>query len=563
MSKSLSEYTKEELIELVQSLKRTKKFGLVWEDKPEKVATDCEQKLPVVVEVAERAITKADNAPTNLIIEGDNYHALSVLNYTHAGKIDVIYIDPPYNTGAKTWRYNNDYVDKDDSFRHSKWIEMMNKRLILAKNLLTPDGFIIVAIDANELFTLGLLLDKIFGEENRLGLVTVLHNPKGRNFTKWFSANSEYMLVFSNNSLIASFNDVAIDDDVRATFNLVDDDGKKYRLEPFMRSRTETLRENKPNFWYPLYVSSDLQEITRTKLDGYSEIYPIASNGKEATWINLPETFDEKVPKGLFVAKKEAGKIVIYRKLYEQQIFKNVWTDKKYQSEFNGTNILKAILGKNIFDYPKSLYLVEDILKITAKRNSIVLDFFAGSGTTGHAVMEMNKEDGGTRQFILCTNNENSIAEEVTYPRIRGVINGYGSGDKKVDGIPANVRYFKTDFVDKADTTDQTRVALVGRATDMIKIRENTFDKVAEGDLYKIYENADIYSVMIFDTSVIEATKSEIAKLSPDKTVRIYIFSLANDDFGSDFADLNRQFQICPIPESILEVYKRIFGGKK
>lgn len=430
------------------------------------------------------------NAPDSdlwhTLIEADNYHALQLLEYLYAGKVDCIYIDPPYNTRAKDWKYNNDYVDENDEFRHSKWLSMMDKRLKLAKKLLAETGFLILAIDAYELYTIGLLLDEIFGEHNRLGLVTVQHNPKGRNFTKWFSANSEYMLVYAKNSSVASFNEIAIDEEVKATFCLQDPgDSRRYRLEPFMRSRTETLRENKPNFWYPLYVSSDLKTITREKTEGFTEVYPIAQNGKEATWINLPETFDEKNKIGWFVAKEEDGKIVIYRKLYEQQIFKNVWLDKKYQSEFNGTNLIKSILASNRFDYPKSLYLVEDILKITAKKDALIVDFFAGSGTTLHAVELLNDEDGGKRRCIIVTNNEVSaseaemlskkgltpvdkeweklgIAHHVTWPRTVGAIKGrdvtgkplagnyIGSNIPMSNGLRANAAFFKLGFLDKA-----------------------------------------------------------------------------------------------------------------
>ena len=437
-----------------------------------------------------KPIDSVCNAPDSdlwhTLIEADNYHALQLLEYLYAGKVDCIYIDPPYNTRAKDWKYNNDYVDTNDEFRHSKWLSMMEKRLKLAKKLLAPTGFLILAIDAYELYTIGLLLDSIFGENNRLGLVTVQHNPKGRNFTKWFSANSEYMLVYANNANLASFNEIAIDEEIKATFTLQDEgDSRRYRLEPFMRSRTETLRENKPNFWYPLYVSPDLSIITREKRDDYTEVYPIASNGKEATWINLPETFDEKNKIGWFVAKEENGKIVIYRKLYEQQIFKNVWLDKKYQSEFNGTNLIKEILASSRFDYPKSLYLVEDILKITTKKDALILDFFAGSGTTLHAVNLLNAEDGGHRRCIIVTNNEVSaneaemlrkkgytpsdkewealgIAHHVTWPRTVGSILGrnvkgeplkgayIGSNFPMSDGFKANASFFKLSFLDKS-----------------------------------------------------------------------------------------------------------------
>ena len=502
-------------LSLIENELNSKKFGLVWEEHQENVDVELENKIPTFIEIKENEVKNNNDNNFNFLIEGDNLHSLYLLEKTHREKIDVIYIDPPYNTGAKTWRYNNDYVDKEDSYRHSKWIEMMKRRVEIAKKLLTPTGFFICAIDANELFSLGLLLDEIFGEDNRLGLVTVLHNPKGRNFTKWFSANSEYMLVYAKNSRVANFNETAIDEEVKKTFTLQDPgDSRKYRLEPFMRSRTETLRENKPNFWYPLFVSPDLKKITRTKTDGYHEVYPIASNGKEATWINLPETFDEKNKLGWFVAKKENNRIVIYRKLYEQQVYKNVWIDKKYHSEFNGTNVLKDILGKNIFDYPKSIYLMEDILKLTAKKDSIVLDFFAGSGTTGHAVMNLNQEDGGTRKFILCTNNENKICEEVTYQRIKTVITGKrNNGTKYSDGIKENLKYYRTDFIPRINTEQENlhnnlliniknMIQLenhinIDDKTVIICINENEFDDFTKNEnkleeCEKVYISSDI-----------------------------------------------------------------------
>ena len=185
--KDYDKWDKEELIAEIKTLAKRKKFGLVWEDKPEDVVTDCTRQLPVLEEVKKLAINTDADTPTNLLIEGDNYHALSVLNYTHKGKIDVIYIDPPYNTGARDWKYNNDYVDKEDDYRHSKWLSMMANRLKLAKDLLSDTGFICIAIDHNELFTLGCLCDEIFGENNRLGIVCVMHHPAGRTNDQFFS----------------------------------------------------------------------------------------------------------------------------------------------------------------------------------------------------------------------------------------------------------------------------------------------------------------------------------------------------------------------------------------
>ena len=569
-----------ELEDELQRLKKTKRYGLVWEDKPEDVVEKCKFNLPVLIEDSHKRIKISESDLTHILIEWDNYHSISTLLYTHKSKIDVIYIDPPYNTWATDWIYNNDYVDKNDSYRHSKFISFIEHRLRIAKELLKEDWFFVCAIDHNELNTLWLLFDSVFWEENRLGLVTVLHNPKGRNFTRFFSANSEYMYVFSKNSDIAQFNSVAIDDDVRETFDLLESDWRRYRLESFMRARTETLRENKPDFFYPIYVSPDLQSVWLVSHDGWTKVLPVTSDGREFTWINLPETFHWKIGDDIFIAKEIDGEIQIFRKYYEQQILKNVWLDKKYQSEFNWTNILKKILWKKIFDYPKSLYLLIDILKILAKKDAIILDFFAWSGTTWHAVLELNKEDGWKRQFILCTNNENKIAEEVTYPRIRNVINGYAD----VEGIPANLRYYRTDFIGVDKSIDDLRGKFMGRCTDMLQVRENTFLQFPlskngskagwewESEYFRVFQNTEKLLVVMYHPYEIETFKKwfeflrekeavlENSNVEVHKEIVVYIFSMGWEIFEEELAHLSDRIRIETIPDEVLETYKKIFG---
>lgn len=569
-----------ELEDELRSLKKSKRYGLVWEDKPEDVAERCKNELPVLLEDSSKRIIENWDDLTHILIEWDNYHSISTLLYTHKSKIDVIYIDPPYNTWATDWIYNNDYVDKNDAYRHSKFISFIEHRLRIAKELLKEDGFFVCAIDHNELNTLWLLFDSIFWEENRLGLVTVLHNPKWRNFTRFFSANSEYMYVFSKNSDIAQFNSVAIDDEVRETFDLTEPDWRRYRLEPFMRARTETLKENKPDFFYPIYVSPDLRSVWLSDYGGWIKVLPISSDWREFTWINLPETFNSKIWGDIFIAKSVNGEIQIFRKYYEQQVLKNVWLDKKYQSEFNGTNILKKILGKKIFDYPKSLYLLMDILKILAKKDAIILDFFAWSGTTWHAVLELNKEDGWKRQFILCTNNENKIAEEVTYPRIHNVIKGYAD----VEGIPANLRYYRTDFIGVDKSIDDLRGKFMGRCTDMLQVRENTFLQFPlskngsnggwewESEYFRVFQNIEKLLVVMYHPYEIETFKKwfeflrerevilENANSEIHKEIVVYIFSMGWEIFEEELAHLSDRIRIETIPDEVLETYKKIFG---
>jgi len=339
----------------------------------------------------------------NLIIKGNNLLALHSLKKQYAGKVKLIYIDPPYNTGgdANIFTYNN-------TFNHSSWLTFMRNRLEIGKKLLKDDGFIAIAIDHEELFYLGVLTDEIFRKENQVGIVTVLHNPKGRNQAKFFSGNSDFMLIYAKNINNAKFRDVAISEDVKKTFNEKDEESA-FRYEPYMRARTVWSREKRPKNWYPIYVSKDLNTITHIKKDGYHELYPITNDGKEMAWKNVKDTFIDLNKNGYFSAKKEGEKVRLYHKYREQQVFKNVWIDKKYQSEFQGTNLLKKILGENKFSYPKSLYTVLDTLKIMTSNSDIILDFHAGSGTTAHATLALNKEDGGSRKFIMIEQLEEHI----------------------------------------------------------------------------------------------------------------------------------------------------------
>lgn len=552
VKKDYTDWDRNDLIKEIEQLRKRKKYGLVWEDKLEDVVEQCKSELPVLEEVKNKEISTDPDKPVNLLIEGDNYHTLSVLNYTHKGKIDVIYIDPPYNTGARDWKYNNDYVDINDHWRHSKWILMMNHRLQMVKKLLSPNGFFICAIDKNELFALGLLLDEIFGEKNRLGVITVVHKPEGRNQEKFFGTSNEFMLVYANNINKANFNKVVLDEDLESRFNEQDENGR-YRLKNFIRltDGKYSLRENKPHFYYSIYVSPDLQKFSEYRVNGYIEVFPITNKGVERTWKTTKGTFMRLTSLGDIVAKNENGHITIYEKLREDQVIKTHWIKKEYHGYHFGTKLIEEILGSKKFDFPKSLYLMEDILKLTAKKDSIVLDFFAGSGTTGHAVLELNK-DGGTRKFILCTNNENEIAEKVCYPRIKNVITGY----KNNKGLPSNLKYYKTSFV-FADPTDKNKIGLTRKATEMLCIKEDTFEEILSKEKFRIFRNKKHYTGIIFDHQAIDDFKKAIKNINGRFSV--YLFSLGDDTFDEEFEDIKSKVKLSPIPEAILRVYRRIF----
>ena len=379
----------------------------------------------------------------NLLIKGNNLLALHSLKKIYRGKVKLIYIDPPYNTGgdANIFTYNN-------SFNHSTWLTFMKNRLEIAKELLTEDGFIAIAIDHYELFYLGVLADEIFGRENRAGIISIIINPKGRQNPKYFSVTGEYMLVYAKNNNRGNFRTIAIDDKFLEKFDLEDNKGK-YRYENFINARTRTLRINRPNHWYSIYVSPDLNEITISSKKNYVEILPI-SNDKQYSWKLVKESFVEGLKNNIYKAEKINNKIVILHKLREQQRINTVWTDKKYFAEFNGTNLLKKLFSdNNIFSYPKSLYTVLDTLKIMTTPNDIILDFHAGSGTTAHAVLELNKEDGGNRKFILVEQLDEHI--DICRERIQKVMQKHiGEEKQKEDTLlekNKSEKLQKVDFV--------------------------------------------------------------------------------------------------------------------
>src|SRR3990167_4201780 len=429
--------TKEKLLaeigRLKKELKKKKKYGLVWEDKPEDVVEMCKEKLPVLKEVKSKEIITDKDKPVNLLIEGDNYHALSVLNYTHKGKIDVIYIDPPYNTGAKDWKYNNNFVDINDGYRHSKWISMMNNRLALAKKLLKRDGVLICAIDENEQAHLGVLLEELF-PDHEIHCITIVHNPRGIQ-GKNISYTHEYaFFVFRRGLKVIGQRKVEVE-----WRNLRDNGGGSLRTDarncfyPFILKDGKILGfgDVAPSNFHP-----KSQTVRRGPL---SFVFPIDPRGVERKWRYARQSIEA-------VAHLLRAKLT--KNGYEIEIGKDfgtvrtVWQDSRYDANEWGTKLVHALVPKTDFDFPKSLWNTYDCLApiISDRKNAIVLDYFAGSGTTGHAVAVLNKKDKGSRQFILCTNNENNIATDVCHPRIKAVIDGR-KDYREITGIPSNLKY--------------------------------------------------------------------------------------------------------------------------
>ena len=359
----------------------------------------------------------------NLYIEGDNLEVLKLLQENYLDAIKLIYIDPPYNTGNDIL-YKNDYsvgqneynseinideegnrlfVNTENNGRfHSDWLSMMYSRIKLAKNLLANNGFFAIAIDHNELFNLGEICDEVFGFSNRIGVISVVHKPEGRNQAKYIGPSNEFMLLYIKDETKAKIRKVALDDEQVELFNLRDNKGA-YREKNFIRlaDGKYATREAKPEFWYPIYVSYDLNEVSVKAIENAIPVYPITETGVERTWKTTKETCEERIKQGEIVAKRLDGKILIFEKLREDQVVKTHWINKKYHGFHYGTKILDNLLGVKTFDFPKSLYLVHDIIKLFTEKDDIILDFFSGSATTAHAVMQLNSEDGNNRKYIL------------------------------------------------------------------------------------------------------------------------------------------------------------------
>jgi len=426
----------------------TKKFGLVFEEHRESIDDTLETHTPVLTENIKLFID--NGGQVNFLIEGDNLAVLQLLQKTHKGKIDVIYIDPPYNTGAKDWKYDNNFVDKNDTFRHSKWLSFLNKRLKIAKNLLSESGIICVTIDDYECPNLWLLMNNNFDYENHLGTVVIRNNPKGRMTERKFSLIHEYAIFFGK-SQYSEIKKLQVAPSEKTHNYKQDNEGNWYLPVNLRKQGIDSNAINKKgevsHRYYPIYYNPKTGSVS-TEQKYSITIEPIDSNGEKRIWRRAKEVIDEMYKNGDIWVKKIKNEYQVYYKFkggLDGKRPQTIWTEAHFSASDYGTKILDSILGKREqFQFPKAPEAVkQSILSMSNNKKAIILDFFAGSGTTGQAVLELNKEDGGNRNFILCTNNENSICRDVTYERIKRVI--------KKEKYPASLKYYKIDYIPISD----------------------------------------------------------------------------------------------------------------
>ena len=467
----------------------------------------------------------------NLIIKGNNLIALHTLKQQLRGQVKLIYIDPPYNTGgeANIFTYNN-------TFNHSSWLTFMKNRLDVAKQFLRDDGFIAISIDNYELLYLGTLADEVFGRENRISVLTIVHHPAGRTNNNFFATTNEFMVVYAKNKELAKINFFEMSETTEKTYNL-EDEISRYKLENLMRTgeTRNARRKDRPNQFYSIYVSKDLKQVSLTKEENYHEVLP-KSNGTEWVWSNSPSTLQEKIDNNEIVAKKHRdGHIQIFFKRritdYPGERPKTTWTDKKYNATEHGTRLLQNILGKKSFSYPKSLHTIVDIVKVTTDPGDIILDFFAGSGTTGHAILELNKQDEGNRQFILVEQLEEHIA--VCKERLEKVITQEGMQDRNF--VSYELKEYNQTYIDKIQTA-QSSEELIALWRD-----------IAENSFLNWHVNPEVPEEAVKDFIAIddiEKQKQLLAELLDKNQLYVNLSEIEDADFEVSEEDkmLNRAF---------------------
>ena len=618
--KALAGLDAEERSELLGLLSERKKYGLVWEEKPEDVEEAMREQLPVLAEVKERAIVcgnsnaeaqrrkgtqsgevvqtgltgltglngDAENPvnlanpvkkeiPNHILIEGDNLHALTCLTYTHSNKVDVIYIDPPYNTGNKDFVYNDSFVDKEDAFRHSKWLSFMEKRLRIAKGLLSDKGVIFISIDDNEQAQLKLLCDEIFGEENFIAVFPRLATKSGKTPLTYMVSHDYVMCYVKHDKNI--FCGIPFED---ASYKYQDEFVKergRYNLKQPLDCNSisysaslDYIIEHEGQLYYPGGSKEKYEERKRGK-----------HKAKDYAWRWSRDLYEFGLRNGWVVFKNNR----IYTKGYLQAVIEKIdghyqIISKEKERKLSTIDFIDNVFSNDIakkqlasvgvldrFDFPKPLDLLVNLMQSYRSKAPIVLDFFAGSGTTLHAVMKLNAEDGGKRKCILVTNNENGICEKVTYERNRRVIQGYTNAKgEAVPGLQANsLRYYKTEFVPRRPSPRNAR-ALMAASVDLLCVKNDLYDEVSRFFGKKLKKSAGRYfddgrgrrMLVLFDETTVPSVAETIRGASFKGKVKIYVFAHGDYAYNEEFEEVADKVELCALPAAIRNAYRRVIG---
>ena len=567
---------------LYEALHERIKYGIVWEYQTELIEERMKEELPVLRELSERAVLpKSDGsesipwedeteAPDHVLIEGDNLPALTALTYTHAGRVDVIYIDPPYNTGKKDdFIYNDKMVGPDDAFRHSKWLSFMARRLRIAKQLLSERGVIFISIDDNEQANLKLLCDSIFGDKNFVGTYFWKKTSTPPALSYKIRRKLEFVLCYQKTAIPKRvFSQGFVDGGDVPLLN----SGNPKGVLMFPKG---TVHFNIPDGVYSYNEKHKIEIIDSV----------VVVNGKNANQFSAIGNFkwsqanlEREVCEGTYFLiktdkfsprfQKSTKAMKVPSNIIDEDV--NVGTNEDAQKEFLELNLSQS------FEYTKPASLIAYLMRIPfwEDKDITILDFFAGSGTTLHATMQLNAEDGGHRQCILVTNNENGICENVTYERCRRVIEGYTTPNgKQVQGLRRNrLRYFQVGFVQREPTL-RNRRALMEASTDMLCIKEGLYaerDRLGRLRLRRDrmrYFAADDGRAMLVVYREEEALRivEEIrdSDLHWPVPLKVYIFSPNDYAFDDDFDEVADRVELCALPEAILNAYRYVLPRRR
>ncbi len=614
--KKLDGISQDERAYLINLVNTKKKYGLVWEDLPENVEEQLRISLPVLKEVKDKAIiTDTVDAPNHILIEGDNLHALTALTFTHEGSIDVIYIDPPYNTGKENeFRYNDNWILKDHPFRHSNWINFISKRFKIAKRLLSETGVCIIHIDENEFDALNLFLEtEVFSDDDFLGVIVWnKQNPKGD--AKGVATMHEYVLVYAKNKseftslpnsllrpkpnaekilskakkLFSKIGKTEVPDEIKEVikpFNF-----SKAVLEDFLVKYDLVLVNKEFQSWISKQDFSGGEKAYKF-IDELGKVYrgvsmawpnkeqapddyfiplihpvtnkpcPIPSRG----WRNPSVTMGKLLDKNLILFGIDESKQPERKYLLEENMFEN--TPSIYNNGASDDDLFKDL--KINFAYPKPTSAAKYFLSSIHPNPKTILDFFAGSGTTLHATRALNAEDGGNRQCILVTNNENNICEEVTYERNKKVIQGYNNAKNvAVTGLENNnLRYFKSDDVSR-DQTLKNKKELNHLATELLCIKEDCYNPIAsKAKWYSAFADAKSQFIVIYDDVMIEEGIAIIKQMNENKgnnnSIKVYVFSNGQYPYTEDFEEVLDLITLCALPDAIYKAYQNVLPKKK
>ena len=471
IKKNISDEETLNSLSLIENELTKKKYGLIWEEHEERVDKELETQIPTFEEIKDKEIMCNPNEKFNFLLEGDNLHSLYLLEKTYKEKIVIIYIDPPYNTGKEDFIYNDKIIDELDGYKHSKWLSFMERRIRIAKELLTKSGIILISIDENEEAQLKLLCDEIFGESNRLSThhIKVRYDNKSLNEKNDWQPVMEYVYIYAKDKLSVKAKKPSENYNIDKFLYSFDEltngqtiilGNKKvtifkqgeWKINKAQKGSLNLLKEtwasgsvlkgNTSGKFFDLYLS------VRKTIDGLNCLYKVEGIGEDGLgyrYFTGPQK--ETSSRGKFYSG------VPLERLDDL----NNGTSKKYRPisnyyDFSADfgNIRQE--GNTPFNSGKKpVKMLKELINYHKNKNATVLDFFAGSGSTAQAVLELNKEDNGNRQFVLCTNNENNICEEITYKRIKNVINGYG----KYDALKTNLKYYRCTYIPRINTENE------------------------------------------------------------------------------------------------------------